>query len=855
MKNKIFCSVVILFLLLPAMVSADFFGAFAVIGRTGLSFVNPEAAQAVNTIICVSNPILCAQGKIVSAVTGEIYQEIARQSPEAAMAIATYNQIDGYLQTGASIIQELKVDNEGYVTEGSIEFTQQSQIGNLVGQNIKIEDVTVSNARFTKSSGISAFTLKENGNLIIKERDPNTGKLSKGRNYNNIASGGVIKINENGQVIEADITSNERGSTFSFADKVIEVPPDTRATFKDGKIKVYGNDKTFALSNFGSQKSARIKIIEGNEVTIAGNNVYGRSFEGSDFKVFGLNGGYGRVVFSEERIVQVGENTAATIKGIQHITSDKNLNIYYNENFNPSGHKNENYFTYGTSKIWLGGSGFTSKLRKGNEIFPEYIDNMYDDSFVERDARVEFSPNGGQMEVTKISPQNKPLALDIRAEGKVNIKNGRWVLDSDGKNVYAKIDANPAYALTSDIILNYKADDSAQKIYELDSEGSATFTFSKDEKNKISEELEILKIGKNKKESEYASLFQDTKNKDEVEVIESIDRKINENQEKLRALFKKTKRSEREGNSEILRLEEENNALHIEKERLRNDERYRKFFVLTDEIEDLDLQIKENEEIIKRGKIRSEGFFGQVIKTQDGDASVSYSEYIEGFPVIKNADAKAYYASKSSKERLETPITFKEKADILELPVISRLQTCADTQIKLNADWQMQQMSGGGIDAVKFKLSNGQTLEYRADGSYTMWSTEKGLVEIKDENFGEGYDRWTSNVMAFTSTGSLRETLIPVTDVNDIRPGDVITLHPNANGYGHTMAIKDIIEIPPRSGKLFYRTFAGSDPAIDARIYPTVFPIFSSLLETKDLQIHRFPEVGRETPVMVATAE
>jgi len=216
-----------------------------------------------------------------------------------------------------------------------------------------------------------------------------------------------------------------------------------------------------------------------------------------------------------------------------------------------------------------------------------------------------------------------------------------------------------------------------------------------------------------------------------------------------------------------------------------------------------------------------------------------------------------YYASKSSRERLETPKVFEEGVDILELPVVSRFQTCADTQIKLNADWQMQQMSDGKIGAVKFKLENGRTLEYRADGTYTMWSTERGLVEFKDENFGESYDKWASNVMAFTSSGSLRKTLETVNDITDIRPGDVLTFHPNSAGYGHTIAIKDALEIPPGSGNIYYRKFAGSDPAIDARIYPELSSRESLLkgLEKLDMQIHRFPDIQEERPVMVAAAE
>ncbi len=853
MKNKIFCSVVILFLILPAMVSADFLGAFAVIGRAGLSFVNPEAAQAVNTIICVSNPILCAHGKIVGAVTGEIYQEIARQSPEAAMAIATYNQIDGYLQTGASIIQELKVDNNGYVTEGSIEFTQQSQIGNLVGKNIKIEDVTVSNARLTKNNGISAFTLKENGNLIIRERDPNTGQPSRGRNYNNIAAGGIIKLDENGQVIEADITSNERGSAISFADKVIEIPPDTRVTFKDGKIKVYGNDKTFSLSNFGSQKSARIKIIEGGEVTIAGNTVSGRSFEGENFKVFGLNGGYGRIVFSEEKIVQVGENTAATIKGIQHITSDKNLNIYYSKVFDPLQHKNEDYFVYGEDRVWLGGSGFTSKLRKGNEIFPEYIENMYDDSFVERDTSVEFRPRGGEIEVIKSSPEDAQLAFNIKTKGELDIKNGRWLLVGDNENMYAKIENEPEFSISYDMRVDYADNRENIKTYDLDIESSISADLSEGERVDIEYDLGTLRKEIGGYKGVLAKL-EDPEYKEVAGLILRLDENNKEIKDKKWEKITTNEENAQVVSNEIKRLESESIRLNAALDDLEKDERYREIINAKRNIDSTEKLIVKKESMLKLNSKRQKGIFGQIIRTQNGDASVSYSEFIEGYPVIKNVGSRVYYSEEG--KRLEKPELFEKGYDILGLPVVHRTQTCADTQIKLNLDWQMEKLKRKEIAAIKFPLANGGTLEYRQDGSYTLWDGNS-IKRHRDKEFGASYDGWAANVMGYVNTGNLRETLSTVDSVDDIRPGDILTYNPNAQGYGHTSAIKEIIEIPPGSGVWYYREFAGSDPAIDPRIYPGL--IKASDLERQlrfaDIEIKRFSGTEEERPVMVAATE
>ena len=53
-----------------------------------------------------------------------------------------------------------------------------------------------------------------------------------------------------------------------------------------------------------------------------------------------------------------------------------------------------------------------------------------------------------------------------------------------------------------------------------------------------------------------------------------------------------------------------------------------------------------------------------------------------------------------------------------------------------------------------------------------------------------------------------------VSNVDDVKAGDVII-----GSQGHGMAIKEVLEIPPDSGKKYIRVFAGSMPAIDPEVY------------------------------------
>src|SRR3989344_5875835 len=117
MINKRLISIVVIFIFLISNVNASI---YSTIGITGLSFVNPTAATVVSNALCILGPVgvvTCAaqyvKGKIVGQVYGEALQEIAKVSPEAAQSIVTYNQVKGYVDIGANILQELQVNEKG----------------------------------------------------------------------------------------------------------------------------------------------------------------------------------------------------------------------------------------------------------------------------------------------------------------------------------------------------------------------------------------------------------------------------------------------------------------------------------------------------------------------------------------------------------------------------------------------------------------------------------------------------------------------------------------------------------------------------------------------------------------------
>ncbi len=215
-------------LLILILVSSIYAIPFATIATQGLSFANPALGSALNQVVtvagCVTTVAAClanyATGQVSQEFYGEAIKAIEKVSPEAIKAINTYNQVNGYLKQGASIAQELKVNEQGEVEEGSMKFTKTASIGNIVGKDVKKEDIILSNAQITKKDGITTITLEDNGKLEIL--DKTTGEKNI---YTNIQKGGNIKLDNDGEITSAHFTvgkleQGKKTAEFKFSYKV-----------------------------------------------------------------------------------------------------------------------------------------------------------------------------------------------------------------------------------------------------------------------------------------------------------------------------------------------------------------------------------------------------------------------------------------------------------------------------------------------------------------------------------------------------------------------------------------------------------------------------------------------------------
>ena len=694
---------------IPASSGEGIIGATAVVAALIVLVVQIIQSQALTHCDPNSEVNTCMTYVNAQGLMPKVYEETrgvaSEVAPEAGPIINTLEKVDNLEQNGAEIIEPLKIDGEGQIIEGAMKFGggENVQIGDLIGENLNKEEISVKGVTFEKKEGISRLTFGENASLEIS-----------GKKFENIKSQSeaklpsFIEIDSTGKIINASFTTNESGGVYDFGKGDFKAPPNSRVIYNVNNNEPPKIEIPEGSEDFGT-------ILKGEDIP-KGEAIYQSKsdfkFDGNEIK--GLDGKMGRVTVENGKIVKVLEGTDATIDGINHKTQNADLNVYYDEEFNALSHKGENYFNYGNKKIWLGGEGFTSSLTKDNKIFPEFIEEKYSDSFTPRKGKLEFTVNGGNLEISKISPDNKPISLDINADGKFEIQNGAWNLKADNGKVYTNIKDDSVFTTQSDMVIHYDTPEKIQ-VYDLNLDTSSAY------------------------------------------------------------------------------------KIDSEKQR---------------------------------------GYFAETLGIKNGNAQVGYSEFIEGFPVIKNTNTYYYYDAFGN--RFKTPVLKKQNKDVLNLIVDSKEQKCSDTQIELDALYHYNELEKGNIEDFGYKIANGETLRFSKD-EYSIFSSGKVIVKTYDENLkNQQFKEYVETVQANTNTGSLVKTLIPINNVNDLRPGDMIVqkLDPKT-GYGHLVGIKSIKKI---KGATYYEIFSGSDPATEAAIYNKLYSQNELLaLSTRNMNFLRFP--------------
>jgi len=430
---------VIYFLILVILVSSVYSSVFATISMKGLGFVNPEAAEAVNTVICASNPLMCAQGKVVGQITGEVFEEIQDANPEAAEAISTYNEIQGYIDTGAEIINELKVDQDGNVQEGTIQFSESKNenVGNIIGPDLEKEDINVRNIHLDKKDGISTLTFTgDNSNAKVK--DSQFTNIRK-KDYNTDA---YIKLNEDGDVTEADITSNEKGATFRLGDKTVNVGPNTRVTYDGDIVQVHGKGEQ---TDFNLDNKHDIIIKGDNEIlTIRDNKITGAEFtvDGFDVEYAGPSGGKSTVIITDKGY-EFSENTNIGWDAQKLDIKTYDDKFLIKDNCDP---------VSGMSYLGVCGDKLVVDTKKDESMSLSFRNgNKFANNPVSPKSKLSYDIKGSKLDI-----KNNIVNIDTKQAGIVNEHNGEYSFNYENGNVVMTSNSMVKYDLKSyNLITNY----------------------------------------------------------------------------------------------------------------------------------------------------------------------------------------------------------------------------------------------------------------------------------------------------------------------------------------------------------------------------------------------------------------
>jgi len=380
-------------------------GIIASIGMKGLSMTNPEAAEAINTIICLSNPVVCAQGKIVGQVYGEAMQELAKVSPEAAKVVAVYNQVQEFVDMDAEIKKELLIDKEGEITEGTIQFNNEKEvnIGSFVGKNLNEKDVSVRGIEISKKKGGIIFTFTEkNSKACIKENCFENIKSQSEAEHPT-----YLELDEQGNVLKADFTTNERGGTYTLGGSNFDVPPNSRIYYTtENELKLPEKTEIKEITGSGKITGENIKLPTGhimNSGTLSFDK-YGTAFLNIEDKVTINN-------------VEI-ENA--------YLRDGKNLNIF----FDGENHE-DSFVSFGKENLISQNS-----FEKVNILFKE--DNPYIKIDGGDKAEIWIPPSKNN-ELTKIEITNRDqveLIPKVTITGKAEIIEDSKFIYIDERSIY-----------------------------------------------------------------------------------------------------------------------------------------------------------------------------------------------------------------------------------------------------------------------------------------------------------------------------------------------------------------------------------------------------------------------------------
>lgn len=319
---------------------------FATIGMKGLSFASPQSAKVVETVVCASNPASCAAGYLTQQVSGQLMQEVAKQSPEVAKSIEQYNQVKGWIDQGAKVTEDLKMTQDGQLAGGSITVSEKQQNLGKMTNNI-IGDV--------KDAELSTKGENEPYNLKATK---DGASVTIGKNtYSNLQKDSIITADRDGKIKEADMTFTGL-TTVKVGEDEILANKGTRVVFKDGKYAIYDKDQAVQVNK------EKIFINGENSIEYDKKKITGKDFTLDEKRFTGIGDKPAEVTLVDKGYL-LGKNTIAEDDRIT-ITSEKGNVLYSKMCEDTSGFSN--YINPCKKTLAMQGEGFSAQLKEGKNF-------------------------------------------------------------------------------------------------------------------------------------------------------------------------------------------------------------------------------------------------------------------------------------------------------------------------------------------------------------------------------------------------------------------------------------------------------------------------------------------------------
>lgn len=188
--------------------------------------------------------------------------------------------------------------------------------------------------------------------------------------------------------------------------------------------------------------------------------------------------------------------------------------------------------------------------------------------------------------------------------------------------------------------------------------------------------------------------------------------------------------------------------------------------------------------------------------------NAAYSNYLRSIPLKgKGAESMLYTGEKTKFQKLSYAI--------IDLPLLSNAEQCADACMRMRAEYLFQ---AGRYGDIHFKDVNGHVMRYTGGSSR------------------KSFERYLRRVYGLASTFSLSREL-PRRELKDMQPGDIFVYaaidRPDNRPSGHAVMVVDVAQ-NPKTGRKAFLLAEGNTPARDFHIMNNLGSPFRSPWFTLD---------------------